>query len=113
MNGKTRIRLSTDDIYQALREYDNNLSENQFTTNYLKTSRSYLCNRRNRHRDVSAEVLLNLYAELSGIGSTWQTMATRESNKNTQLRWQQKAQVYTELAHQVVDKLLESARGDT
>ena len=103
-------RLSTDDIYQALRQHEQNLSENEFTTKYLKTSRSYLCNRRNKRRDVSSDVLLNLYSELYGIGSTWERMATSERNSKTRERWQHKAAAYAHLADQVIAKLLERAR---
>lgn len=113
MNTTHQPRLSTDDIYHALRQYEHDLSENEFTTKYLKTSRSYLCNRRNKQRDVSADVLLNLYSELSGIGATWQNMAVTDSNARTRDRWQHKAQLYTNLADQVIVKLLERARADT
>ena len=68
-------KLITDEIFAQLKTVDKKLTENEFTTKYLKTSRSYLCNRRNKGRDVSNDVLLNLYGELEGIGSVWRTAA--------------------------------------
>ena len=102
--------MITDEIFQNLRTLDQNLTENQFTTRYLKTSRSYLCNRRNRQRDVSNDVLLSLYAELSGIGSTWQQMADTEDNDRTRDRWKQNAQAYTHMAEQVLHQIADRSR---
>ena len=113
MKARDKKRLSTDEFFQAIRQHEKNLTENEFTTKYLKTSRSYLCNRRNKHRDVSSDVLLNLYSELSGIGSTWESMATTENNPSTRQRWQRNAETYTQLANQVIGKILDRARADT
>ena len=57
--------MITDEIFAQLKTVDRKLTENKFTTKYLKTSRSYLCNRRNKGTDVSNDVLLNLYGELA------------------------------------------------
>ena len=102
-------KLITDEIFAQLKTVDRNLTENEFTTKYLKTSRSYLCNRRNKHRDVSNDVLLNLYGELEDIGGVWRTAAATESNQGLQSRWQHMAEFHLGLAGEVVTKLLERA----
>ena len=78
--------MITDEIFAQLKTVDRKLTENEFTTKYLKTSRSYLCNRRNKGTDVSNDVLLNLYGELAGIGSVWRSAAATESNQRLQSR---------------------------
>ena len=103
-------KLITDEIFAQLKTVDRKLTENEFTTKYLKTSRSYLCNRRNKGRDVSNDVLLNLYGELEGIGSVWRSAAATESNQRLQSRWQKMAEFHLALAGDVADKLLERAR---
>lgn len=103
-------KLITDEIFAQLKTVDRKLTENEFTTKYLKTSRSYLCNRRNKGRDVSNDVLLNLYGELEGIGSVWRSAAATESNQRLQSRWRQMAEFHLALAGDVADKLLERAR---
>ena len=102
--------MITDEIFHQLRILDSGLNENEFTTKYLKTSRSYLCNRRNKDKDVSNDVLLNLYSELSGLGSTWREMAKIENNERRRGRWLEKAHTYTQLAERVVNDLLERAK---
>ena len=102
--------MITDEIFAQLKTVDRKLTENEFTTKYLKTSRSYLCNRRNKGRDVSNDVLLNLYGELAGIGSVWRSAAATESNQRLKSRWQQMAEFYFHLAELVNDKLLRRAR---
>lgn len=102
--------MITDEIFHQLRTLDQNLTENEFTTKYLKTSRSYLCNRRNRQRDVSNDVLLRLYGELSGMGSIWQQMAEAEQNHRTRDRWHKNAVTYTHMAEQVLSRMLDRAR---
>ena len=103
-------KLITDEIFAQLKTVDRKLTENEFTTKYLKTSRSYLCNRRNKGRDVSNDVLLNLYGELEGIGSVWRTAASTESNQGLQSRWQHMAEFHLALANEVLRSLLERAR---
>ena len=103
-------KLITDEIFAQLKTVDRKLTENEFTTKYLKTSRSYLCNRRNKGRDVSNDVLLNLYGELEGIGSVWRSAAATESNQRLQSRWEQMAEFHLALAGNVAEKLLERAR---
>ena len=102
--------MITDEIFAQLKTVDRKLTENEFTTKYLKTSRSYLCNKRNKGRDVSNDVLLNLYGELEGIGSVWGSAAATESNQRLQSRWEQMAEFHLALAGDVADKLLERAR---
>jgi hypothetical protein len=102
--------MITDEIFHQLKSLDRDLTENQFATRYLKTSRSYLCNRRNKRRDVSNDVLLNLYTELSGLGVVWQTMAAEERNDRARSRWQRMADLHAGLADEVVNKLLERAK---
>ena len=104
------FKLITDEIFVQLKTVDRKLTENEFTTKYLKTSRSYLCNRRNKGRDVSNDVLLNLYGELAGIGSVWRSAAATESNQRLQSRWQQMAEFHMALAGDVVHRLLERAK---
>jgi len=103
------FKLITDDIFAQLKTVDRNLTENEFTTKYLKTSRSYLCNRRNKGRDVSNDVLLNLYGELAGIGHVWRDAAATASNDRLQHRWQRLAEFHLGLAGEVVTKLLDRA----
>ena len=102
--------MITDEIFAQLKTVDRKLTENEFTTKYLKTSRSYLCNRRNKGRDVSNDVLLNLYGELEGIGSVWRSAAATESNQRLQSRWQRMAEFHMALAGDVVHRLLERAK---
>lgn len=102
--------MITDDIFEELKKINTGLTENEFSKRYLKASRSYLCNRRNQKRDVSNDVLLNLYSELTGIGAGWGQIAESESDDRRRSRWQQKAQVHTELAQEVVNRLLDRAR---
>lgn len=102
--------MITDEIFAQLKTVDRKLTENEFTTQYLKTSRSYLCNRRNKGRDVSNDVMLNLYGELTGIGNVWRSAAATESNYRLQVRWQQMAQFHLLLAGDVLNRLLERAR---
>ena len=101
--------MITDDIFTTLKTVDRNLTENEFTTKYLRTSRSYLCNRRNKKRDVSNDVLLNLYSELNGAGTIWQEAAATEQNERRRSRWQQMADVHLGLADEVVRRLIERA----
>lgn len=103
-------KLITDEIFVQLKSVDRSLTENKFNTRYLRTSRSYLSNRRNKNRDVSNDVLLNLYAELSGVSALWHLAAANEANKARKDRWEQMADFHSGLADQVVRKLLERAR---
>jgi hypothetical protein len=109
INTTKECKLITDEIFAQLKTVDRKLTENEFTTKYLKTSRSYLCNRRNKGRDVSNDVLLNLYGELEDIGGVWRTAAATESNQGLQSRWQHMAEFHLGLAGEVVTKLLERA----
>ena len=102
--------MITDEIFAQLKTVDRKLTENEFTTKYLKTSRSYLCNRRNKGRDVSNDVLLNLYGELEGLGGVWRTAAATESNRGLQSRWQHMVEFHSALANNVLRSLLERAR---
>lgn len=106
---RREFKLITDDIFTQLKTVDRNLTENAFTTKYLKTSRSYLCNRRNKGRDVSNDVLLNLYGELAGIGHVWRDAAATSSNHRQQRRWQQLSEFHLGLAGEVATKLLDRA----
>lgn len=102
--------LITDEIFVQLKLVDRSLTENEFNTRYLRTSRSYLSNRRNKKRDVSNDVLLNLYAELSGVCDLWHLAATNEADKTRKDRWTQMAEFHSGLADQVVRQLIERAR---
>lgn len=103
--------MITDEIFEQLKTVDKDLTENEFTTKYLRTSRSYLCNRRCKRRDVSNDVLLNLYAELAGTGEVWRSAAATERDEFRRMRWQHMAEFHTQLAQQVASKLLERAKG--
>ncbi|WP_370551964.1 DUF6626 family protein [Haliea sp. E1-2-M8] len=105
--------MITDDIFEELRKVHTSLTENEFTTRYLKASRSYLCNRRNQKRDVSNNVLLNLYAELKGQGSVWHKAVAGEQDERRRMRWQQMAELHTELAQRVANRVLERAGSRT
>ena len=102
--------MITDEVFAQLKTVDRELTENEFTTKYLKTSRSYLCNRRNKDRDVSNDVLLNLYGELAGLGCAWRSAASAEASQRLQSKWQRMADFHLSLANEVVDKLLDRAR---
>lgn len=110
INTTKGCKLITDEIFAQLKTVDRKLTENEFTTKYLKTSRSYLCNRRNKGTDVSNDVLLNLYGELAGIGSVWRSAAATEPNQRLQSRWQHIAEFHLALAGDVVHRLLERAK---
>ena len=102
--------MITNEIFEQLKTVDKHLTENEFTTKYLKTSRSYLCNRRNMQRDVSNDVLLNLYTELHGIGSTWDQVSLSEVDLNRKLKWKKMGEFHFGLADKVVDSLLNRAK---
>jgi len=104
--------LITDEVFTQLKTVDRNLTENEFTTKYLKTSRSYLCNRRNKDRDVSNDVLLNLYGELAGLGYVWRGAAETEQDCRQRDRWLNMSAFHLSLADELVDRLLERARGE-
>ena len=111
MKNTTRSsKLITDEIFVQMKSVNRSLTENEFNTRYLRSSRSYLSNRRNKKRDVSNDVLLNLYAELSGVGALWYLAAANEADKTRKDRWKQMAEFHSDLADQVVRKLLERAR---
>ena len=102
--------MITNEIFEQLKTVDRNLTENEFTTKYLKTSRSYLCNRRNKQRDVSNDVLLNLYSELDGIAHIWDQAATSEPDSKKRLKWKEMGEFHFKLADKVVDSILERAK---
>lgn len=104
------LLMITDEIFAQLKTVDTDLTENEFTTKYLRTSRSYLCNRRCRKKDVSNDVLLNLYGELAGTGEVWRRAAADERDEFRRVRWQHMAEFHTQLAQQVATKLLERAQ---
>ena len=101
--------MITDEIFAQLKTVDRKLTENEFTTKYLRTSRSYLCNKRSKGRDVSNDVLLNLYGELAGLGYIWRSAASTEGNQRLQSSWQHMADFHLLLAGEVATKLLERA----
>lgn len=102
--------MITNEIFEQLKTVDRHLTENEFTTKYLKTSRSYLCNRRNKQRDVSNDVLLNLYSELHGIADGWEQVAKTEVDDKRRVRWEEMGSFHFSLAKKVVDSLLERAK---
>lgn len=104
------LTMITNQIFEQLKTVDRHLTENEFTTKYLKTSRSYLCNRRNKRRDVSNDVLLNLYSELHGIANSWEQVAKTEVDIKRKIRWKEMGEFHFCLAKKVVDSLLERAK---
>ena len=102
--------MITNEIFEQLKTVDRNLTENEFTTKYLKTSRSYLCNRRNKQRDVSNDVLLNLYSELDGMAHIWEQAAMSEVDTKRSLKWKAMSEFHLKLADKVVDSILERAK---
>ena len=69
--------MITDEVFNQLKAIQNNLTENEFAKSYLGTSRSYLCNRRNKNKDVSNDVALNLYCVLIKKANQWKVSASR------------------------------------
>lgn len=102
--------MITDDVFALLKTVDRNLTENEFTTKYLRTSRSYLCNRRNKGKDVSNDVLLNLYSELANKELIWRRAASQETDSTRKRRWHQMAELHSALVERVVHSVLERAR---
>ena len=87
--------MLVDEIYHSLRTVDPKLSISRFCVEYLDTSRSYLFSRRNKDKDVSAEVLLNLYGNLRRSSATFSSLA---EDTNRPAHWidnfQRKAMLY-------------------
>ena len=98
--------MLVDEIYQSLRTVDPELSISRFCVEYLDTSRSYLFNRRNKDKDVSAEVLLNLYGNLRRSSATFSSLA-EDTNRPTHwiANWQRQAMLYDSLADAVMTDL--------
>ena len=69
--------MITDKVFNQLKAIQTNLTENEFAKSYLGTSRSYLCNRRNKNKDVSNDVALNLYCVLIKKANQWKVSASR------------------------------------
>lgn len=102
--------MITDEIFEELRKVDRGLTESEFCKSYLRTSRSYLCNRRNKRKDVSNDVLLRLYAELSGAGAVWRRAADTEHNAVHSMRWVALSEFHTQLAKKVLARLVDRAK---
>jgi hypothetical protein len=96
----------TDKVFNQLKANHKNLIENEFAKSYLGTSRSYLCNRRNKNKDVSNDVALNLYCVLIKKANQWKVSASRESVIQYRLRWDQLSDHYLSLAGDVAEIIL-------
>ena len=98
--------MLVDEIYHSLRTVDPELSISRFCVEYLDTSRSYLFNRRNKGKDVSAEVLLNLYRNLRRTSATFLQLAN-DNNRTAQWtnNWQRLSIFHEELASSVMQGL--------
>ena len=98
--------MLVDEIYHSLRTVDPDLSISRFCVEYLDTSRSYLFNRRNKDKDVSAEVLLNLYGNLRSSSATFSSLA-EDANRPTHWidNFQRRAMLYESLADAVMTDL--------
>tara|TARA_Y100000385_G_scaffold269927_1_gene308476 strand:+ start:420 stop:734 length:315 start_codon:yes stop_codon:yes gene_type:complete len=99
----------TDEVFNQLKANHKNLTENEFTKSYLGTSRSYLCNRRNKNKDVSNDVALNLYCVLIKKANQWKVSASRESVIQYRLRWDQLSDHYLLLAGELAEIILKRA----
>ena len=98
--------MIVDKIYHTLKEADNSLSVSRFCVDYLDTSRGYLFNRKSKDKDVSAEVLLNLYGNLRRSSATFSSLA-EYTNRPTHwiANWQRQAMLYDSLADAVMTDL--------
>lgn len=101
--------MITDKVFNQLKAIQNNLTENEFAKSYLGTSRSYLCNRRNKNKDVSNDVALNLYCVLIKKANQWKVSASRESVIQYRLRWDQLSDHYLSLAGELAEIILKRA----
>ena len=101
--------MITDEVFNQLKANHKNLTENEFTKSYLGTSRSYLCNRRNKNKDVSNDVALNLYCALINKANQWKVSASRESVIQYRLRWDQLSDHYLLLAGELAVIILKRA----
>lgn len=101
--------MITDEVFNQLKANHKNLTENEFTKSYLGTSRSYLCNRRNKNKDVSNDVALNLYCVLIKKANQWKVSASRESVIQYRLRWDQLSDHYLLLAGELAEIILKRA----
>tara|TARA_B110000027_G_scaffold7624_1_gene6846 strand:- start:59 stop:373 length:315 start_codon:yes stop_codon:yes gene_type:complete len=99
----------TDKVFNQLKAIQTNLTENEFAKSYLGTSRSYLCNRRNKNKDVSNDVALNLYCVLIKKANQWKVSASRESVIQYRLRWDQLSDHYLSLAGELAEIILKRA----
>tara|TARA_B110000908_G_C10256797_1_gene456139 strand:+ start:312 stop:626 length:315 start_codon:yes stop_codon:yes gene_type:complete len=99
----------TDKVFNQLKANHKNLTENEFAKSYLGTSRSYLCNRRNKNKDVSNDVALNLYCVLIKKANQWKVSASRESVIQCRLRWDQLRDHYLSLAGELAEIILKRA----
>lgn len=101
--------MITDKVFNQLKANHKNLTENEFAKSYLGTSRSYLCNRRNKNKDVSNDVALNLYCVLIQKANQWKVSASRESVIQYRLRWDQLSDHYLSLAGELAEIILKRA----
>ena len=98
--------MIVDEIYHTLKETDNTLSVSRFCVDYLDTSRGYLFNRRSKDKDVSAEVLLNLYGNLKKQSDLFLVLAKDNARPTHWVaNWQHKASMYDNLASGVLTEL--------
>ena len=101
--------MITDEVFNQLKANHKNLTENEFAKSYLGTSRSYLCNRRNKNKEVSNDVALNLYCVLIKKANQWKVSAGRESVIQYRLRWDQLSDHYLSLAGELAEIILKRA----
>lgn len=104
--------MITDEVFNQLKAIHKNLTENEFAKSYFCTSRSYLCNRRNKSKDVSNDVALNLYCALIKKSNQWKVSASREPVIQYRLRWDQLSDHYLSLASDVAEIILKRAENN-
>ncbi len=97
--------MITDDIFNELRTIERTLTENQFTTKYLRTSRSYLSNRRNVKRDVSDSVLIRLCIELANAASKWEQASVYALQQEQTHKCTELSEFYKSLSEKAINKL--------
>ena len=98
--------MLVDDIYQTILKLEPQLSVSRFCTDYLDTSRSYLHNKKNRDREVSAEVLLTLYGNLKQSAKTYSLLLKdTDRPESWSAHFERRAELFDSLADSVLEDI--------
>ena len=65
-----------DEVFSHLKAIHKRLTGNEVSKSYLLRFRGYLCSRRNRNKDFSNNVALNLYGARSKKTKQWKVLAS-------------------------------------